>query len=282
MEQRHAADLAKASTAASCGEYSAAAGVGYLAEADSAPVWEALGGVSEVEAWPPGWPELSGELRPTVSAADDADGGTIVGETAECRRHTQQDAAIDARAERSVASSSSDLSPTIDNLDALSTFDNLAQTVIAAPAPTPETYNIRETLQSTVGPLTTEISQAAPAGQGPSHCNQIKPPTKHDSDKSLNVSWTTEAGDAVMRARDTGVIENEVEKIETADGLRAIGAGLNNIAEAFKNAKRKDDMEPNREILQSLREVTETMKAQTQAFHLLLQHLARGSNSNCN
>ncbi|GMF60271.1 unnamed protein product [Phytophthora fragariaefolia] len=61
---------------------SAVTGVGDLAEADSAPARGALGGVSEVEAWPPGWPELGGELGPAVSAADDANGGAVVGETA--------------------------------------------------------------------------------------------------------------------------------------------------------------------------------------------------------
>ncbi|GMF52194.1 unnamed protein product [Phytophthora fragariaefolia] len=38
-------------------EGSAATGVGDLAEAYPAPAREALGGVSKVEAWPPGWPE---------------------------------------------------------------------------------------------------------------------------------------------------------------------------------------------------------------------------------
>ncbi|GMF59149.1 unnamed protein product [Phytophthora fragariaefolia] len=63
-------------------EDSAVAGVGDLAEADSAPAREALGGVSEVEAWPPDWSELGGELVPAVSAADDANGSAVVGETA--------------------------------------------------------------------------------------------------------------------------------------------------------------------------------------------------------
>ncbi|GMF55203.1 unnamed protein product [Phytophthora fragariaefolia] len=190
---------------------------------------------------------------------------------------TQQAVAIDARVERSAASSSSDLSPTIDNLDVPSTFVKLAQSVFATPVPTPEMYNISETSQSTAGPLTTEISQAAPAGQGPSHRNHTKPPAKHDSDKSLNFPWTPEAGDALLCVYK---VENEVEiseaspnhqqglmavsakddsdagrndggsgnrngwrqpagkrnreKIETADGLRAIGAGLNSITEALK------------------------------------------------
>ncbi|GMF41490.1 unnamed protein product [Phytophthora fragariaefolia] len=114
---------------------------------------------------------------------------------------TQQAAAIDARVELSAALSSSDLSPTIANLDASSTFVNLVQTVLVTLAPTPETYNISETSQSTVGPLTTEISQTVPAGHGPSHRNQTKPPAKHDSDKSLNFSWTPEAGDALLRTQ---------------------------------------------------------------------------------
>ncbi|GMF53903.1 unnamed protein product [Phytophthora fragariaefolia] len=63
-------------------EGSAVTGVGYLAEADSAPARGALGGVSKVEAWPPGWPELGGELGPAFLAADDANGGAVVGETA--------------------------------------------------------------------------------------------------------------------------------------------------------------------------------------------------------
>ncbi|GMF49075.1 unnamed protein product [Phytophthora fragariaefolia] len=53
-------------------EDSAVTGVGDLAEADSAPARGALGGVSKVEAWPPGWPELGNELGPAVSAADGA------------------------------------------------------------------------------------------------------------------------------------------------------------------------------------------------------------------
>ncbi|GMF43791.1 unnamed protein product [Phytophthora fragariaefolia] len=193
----------------------------------------------------------------------------------------------------------------------ISTFVNLAQTVFATLAPTPEI-----------------------------HHNQTKPSAMHDSDKSLNFSWTPEAGDALLRMRFVKLkyrfqstnsdkqlaaawmlVDAETflasglevksaqckskaspnhqqvlmtvstknysdadrndggsgsrnrwsqpagkrnrEKIETADGMRAIGAGLNNIAEAFKIAKRKDDREPNREILLSLREVTQTMKAQT-------------------
>ncbi|GMF63500.1 unnamed protein product [Phytophthora fragariaefolia] len=49
-------------------EDSAVTGVGDLVEADSAPARGALGGVSKVEASPPGWPELGGELGPVVSA----------------------------------------------------------------------------------------------------------------------------------------------------------------------------------------------------------------------
>ncbi|GMF55688.1 unnamed protein product [Phytophthora fragariaefolia] len=63
-------------------EDSAVTGVGDLVEADSAPARGALGGVGKVEAWPPGWPELGGELGPAVSAADGTDGGAIVRETA--------------------------------------------------------------------------------------------------------------------------------------------------------------------------------------------------------
>ncbi|GMF33609.1 unnamed protein product [Phytophthora fragariaefolia] len=63
-------------------EDSAVDGVSDLAEAESAPAREALGGVSEVKAWPPSWPELGGELGPAVSAADDANGGAVVGQTA--------------------------------------------------------------------------------------------------------------------------------------------------------------------------------------------------------
>ncbi|GMF62085.1 unnamed protein product [Phytophthora fragariaefolia] len=63
-------------------EDSAVTGVGDLVEADSAPARGALGGVGKVEAWPPDWPELGGELGPAVSAADGTDGGAIVGETA--------------------------------------------------------------------------------------------------------------------------------------------------------------------------------------------------------
>ncbi|GMF57385.1 unnamed protein product [Phytophthora fragariaefolia] len=62
---------------------SSVTGGGGLFEADSAPAQGALGGVGKVEAWPPGWPELGGELGPAVSAADGTDGGAIVGETAE-------------------------------------------------------------------------------------------------------------------------------------------------------------------------------------------------------
>ncbi|GMF17641.1 unnamed protein product [Phytophthora fragariaefolia] len=52
-------------------EDSAVAGAGDLADPDLAPAREALGGVSEVEAWPPGWSERGGELsrrsqRPTT------------------------------------------------------------------------------------------------------------------------------------------------------------------------------------------------------------------------
>ncbi|GMF40725.1 unnamed protein product [Phytophthora fragariaefolia] len=63
-------------------EDSVVTGVGDLAGADSVPARGALGGVSKVEAWPPGWPELDSELGPAVSAADDANGGAVVGETA--------------------------------------------------------------------------------------------------------------------------------------------------------------------------------------------------------
>ncbi|GMF55683.1 unnamed protein product [Phytophthora fragariaefolia] len=63
-------------------EDSAVTGVGDLAEADSALARGALGGVSKVEAWPPGSPELGSESGTAVSAADGANGGAIVGETA--------------------------------------------------------------------------------------------------------------------------------------------------------------------------------------------------------
>lgn len=69
------------------------------------------------------------------------------------------------------------------------------------------------------------------------------------------------------------------EKAAAADGMKAIGAGLNNIAEAFKIARTQNDEGPNREILSSLREMTETLKAQTQAVNTLLQHLIRKSNN---
>ncbi|GMG17515.1 unnamed protein product [Phytophthora fragariaefolia] len=62
-------------------EDSAVTGVGDLVEADPAPARGALDGVGKVEVWPPGWPELGGELGPAVSAADGTDGGAIVGET---------------------------------------------------------------------------------------------------------------------------------------------------------------------------------------------------------
>ncbi|GMF56478.1 unnamed protein product [Phytophthora fragariaefolia] len=63
-------------------EDSAVTGVGGLAEAHSAPARGILGGVSKVEAWPPGSPELGSESGAAVSAADGANGDAVVGETA--------------------------------------------------------------------------------------------------------------------------------------------------------------------------------------------------------
>ncbi|KAF4147504.1 hypothetical protein GN958_ATG03274 [Phytophthora infestans] len=60
------------------------------------------------------------------------------------------------------------------------------------------------------------------------------------------------------------------DKTETAEGMKAIGEGLHSIAEAFKVSRTQGGDNHSRELLSSIRELSETVQAQTQALKSLM------------
>ncbi|KAE9205969.1 hypothetical protein PF002_g20155 [Phytophthora fragariae] len=67
------------------------------------------------------------------------------------------------------------------------------------------------------------------------------------------------------------------DRAENAEGMRAIGAGLNNIAEAFKVARVADTS--NADMVKSMKELMQTVQAQTQALQGLIGILAANKNN---
>ncbi|KAF4149076.1 hypothetical protein GN958_ATG01729 [Phytophthora infestans] len=60
------------------------------------------------------------------------------------------------------------------------------------------------------------------------------------------------------------------DKTETAEGMKAIGENLHSIAEAFKVSRTQGGDNHSRELLSSIRELSEAMQAQTQAVKSLM------------
>ncbi|KAF4142212.1 hypothetical protein GN958_ATG08388 [Phytophthora infestans] len=97
-----------------------------------------------------------------------------------------------------------------------------------------------------------------------------------DADPFFSSRYLTETDDAVIEESPSSggwrqhAGKRTRDKTETAEGMKAIGEGLHSIAEAFKVSRTQGGDNHSRELLSSIRELSETVQAQTQALKSLM------------